>query len=60
MQLMPLQHLDVHLLQIETARQHPGDLAVALHACPDWPSNSTTPRYSLYSMAPSDCAMKWV
>ena len=24
------------------------------------PSSSTTPRYSLYSMASSDCAIKWV
>ena len=29
MQLVPLQHLDVHVLQIETARQHLGDIAVA-------------------------------
>ena len=31
MQLMPLQHLDIHFLEIETARQHSGDLAAALH-----------------------------
>ena len=59
MQLVPLQNLDIHFLQIEAPRQHPGDFAVALYV-PLAPSSSTTPRYSLYSMAPSDCAMKWV
>ena len=59
MQLVPLQHLDVHFLQIETTRQHLRNLAAALDGARR-PSNSTTPRYSLYSMAPSDCAMKWV
>ena len=30
MQLMPLQHLDVHFLEVEALRQHSGDFAAAL------------------------------
>src|SRR5579871_3115632 len=30
MQLVPLQHLDIHLLEVEAARQHPGNLTVPL------------------------------
>src|SRR6202035_1336382 len=29
---MPLQNLDIHLLQVETARKHAGDVPAALHS----------------------------
>jgi len=32
-QLVPLQDLNIRLFEIETARQHLGDVPVALHFC---------------------------